>query len=256
MIKLVITETYSELSKFSANAAAACLKNNSDAQVVLPTGNTPLGMYRELIDLNNRGAIDLSRFYFVQLDEYTGIDKNDRRNLFCWMRDIFITPAGIDENRFIRFDPMAEDFNAEAKRIENTIVERGGIGLQILGLGPNGHLGFNEPGTPFDAPIHHVTLSKKTIESNARYWGNADLVPRKAFTLGLGTLSQASQTILLVSSGTKARILVDFLEGPVGPGIPATALRQMRNVTVVADREASELLSPATLSDAETPPRG
>ena len=256
MIKLVITETYDELSKFSANTAANYFRKYSDAQVVLPTGTTPLGMYRELIDLNRTGSLELDRLYIVQLDEYTGIDKNDERNLFRWMKDIFISPAGIDENRCIRFDPMAEDITAETTRIENTIAKRGGIGLQILGLGPNGHLGFNEPGTPFDAPVHHVSLSEKSIESNARYWGDPDMVPRKAFTLGLGTLSRAAQTILLVSSGAKARILADVLEGPVSPEVPATILRNMRHVTVIADREASEFLSPATLAGAETFPGG
>jgi glucosamine-6-phosphate deaminase len=238
---LVTAETYDELSKTAAQAVYDTLALQSTALVVLPSGNTPLGMYRELVQFKDR--VNFDKFCFVQLDEYIDISMTDRRNLFRWMDEVFFTPAGISASRIIRFNSMSQDITGEAVRVENSISEAGGITLQVLGLGPNGHLGFNEPGTDFQAKTHAVELSQASIISNARYWGSPDQVPRKAFTLGLGTLSQAQKTILLVSSRSKVNILADVLNGPVGPDVPATILRMMKNVTVLADREAVDGLS-------------
>jgi glucosamine-6-phosphate deaminase len=243
---LIIAETYDELSVMAAQAVIDFLIPRSNALVVLPSGNTPLGMYRELIQFNGKGRIDFGKSRFVQLDEYIDISKDDHRNLFRWIDKVFFTPAGISEDQVIRFNSMADDVTDEAQRVENAISEAGGITLQILGLGPNGHLGFNEPGTGFHAKTHAVELSPASITSNARYWGNPDRVPRKAFTLGLGTLREAEKTILLVSSRSKSNILADVLEGPVGPDVPASILRLMENVTFMADREAVGCLSPKT----------
>ena len=127
--------------------------------------------------------------------------------------------------------------------MEKTLVDWGGIGLQVLGLGPNGHLGFNEPGTAFDAPTRMIQLTPASIQSNARYWGgDLDAVPKQGFTLGLATLRNAENTLLLVNGPAKAHILRAALYGPVTPQVPATCLRDLPNVHVIADQEAASLL--------------
>jgi len=244
---LVIAETYDALSKMAAQAVVDVLVSQPDSLVVLPSGNTPLGMYRELIRFGQNERVDFRKYRFAQLDEYIDISRNDQRNLYRWMDEVFFNPAGISENQVIRFNSMTEDIRDEARRVESAISEAGGINIQILGLGPNGHLGFNEPGTDFYAETHAVELSPASITSNARYWGSPDLVPRKAFTLGLGTLREAEKTILLVSSRSKASILAAVLEEPVGPDMPASILRLMEHVTVMADREAIACLSYKTV---------
>ena len=126
----------------------------------------------------------------------------------------------------------------EAERMEGEIVARGGIGLAVLGLGPNGHIGFNEPGSPFDAPTRPVRLTAESVASNAAYWGGPEAVPRRAQTLGMALLGAAERAILLVSGVRKRAILRRMLFGPIGPDLPATLLRTMPRVTVIADRDA------------------
>ncbi|MDP6469376.1 MAG: glucosamine-6-phosphate deaminase [Pseudomonadales bacterium] len=241
-IELLVADTYDDLSRKAAELVTEYLLDNPEPLTVLPTGDTPLGMYGEMVRAQQEGKASFTDSRFVQLDEYVGIDQEDDRNLYGWMTRVFLGPAGIGESRTIRFDSAAQDTLAEALRIEKAISQTSGIGLQILGLGPNGHLGFNEPGSAFDSRTRVVDLTPASIESNARYWGSSQRVPQKAFTLGLGILSSARKTILLVSEARKAEILARVLEGPVGSGIPATILRQMENVTVIADGQAASKL--------------
>lgn len=241
-MELIITDTYNELSRVAADVAVEFLHDNPTTPTVIPTGNTPLGLYRELIEKHQNGTIDLTNYCYVQLDEYTGIKKTDQRNLYRWLRQVFLDPIEITELQSIHFDSEAKDTTVESEFIESTIEQIGGIGLCILGLGPNGHLGFNEPGSDFDSKTRRVDLTPESIKSNTRYWGKAELVPPQAFTLGLGTLKTARKTILLVSSAKKAGILAETLKGPITPQVPATMLRTLENVTVIADKDAASRL--------------
>ncbi len=244
-MKLLIAEDYADLSRRAARHVADLLRALDAPTAVLPTGNTPLGMYEELIAAREAGRLDLSRLRLFQLDEYAGIARDDWRSFDGWLRRAFLDRAGVAPGAVTRFDPEAPDPVAEASRMERAIAAAGGIDLLVVGLGLNGHVGFNEPGSPPDSPTRLVDLAPESLRSNAAYWGDEGLVPRRAYTLGLGTLSKARQSLLLVSGGAKAEILAATLDGPVTPEVPATFLRDRPGVTVIADRAALAVARPS-----------
>jgi glucosamine-6-phosphate deaminase len=180
----------------------------------------------------------MAQVRIAQLDEYVGVSPIDRRSLMRWLREGLLEPAQIASNHVYGFDALATDLALAAEEMERAMIALGRIDLAVLGLGPNGHVGFNEPGSAFDSLCRVVDLTPESIVSNARYWGGPDLVPRQAFTLGLGTLSKAHETLLLVSGQGKAKVLEATLYGPISPAAPATYLRSLSNVTVIADKNA------------------
>jgi glucosamine-6-phosphate deaminase len=238
MIRLVEASDYTDLSRRAARLVNAAVAAKPDAVVVFPTGETPLGLFRELVAARHAGAFDASRMHVVTLDEYFGIAGDDRRRLFLWLRRELLDPLAIPGAHIDAFDPAATDPAAEAARIEEVIARLGGIDLAVLGLGANGHLGFNEPGSPFASRARHVTLAPESIRSNAAYWGSEAAVPRDAVTLGLGTIAEARSVLVLASGGRKAPALARALAGPIGPEVPATVLRGHPATTVIADRAA------------------
>jgi glucosamine-6-phosphate deaminase len=228
---------YDDLSRRAAALVAAQLQAKPDSLLVLPTGATPLGMFRALVAAAEAGDVDVSRVRFATLDDYCDIAADDRRRLLLWLRRELLEPLGVGDDRIVAFDP-AGDPEAEPARVEAEIARLGGIALAIVGLGPNGHLGFNEPGSRFDSRARRITLAPESIRSNAAYWGSEDVVPREGFTLGLGTLSAARRLVLVASGAGKRAILAATLEGPVSEAVPATLLRQHPAATVIADRAA------------------
>ena len=239
---IVIVNTPTEFDKRAADVVCEAIEQEPDLLLVLPTGNTPLGMFRELVSRVKSGEVDFSRITLAQLDEYAGIDADDPRSLYLWLKRELIDPIEFPESRVLRFDPRAADPAAEALRIEEAIRAAGGIGMSVLGLGPNGHLGVNEPGTAFDARTFLAKLTPESLISNGRYWGGAENVPPTAYTLGLGSLAEARRTLLLVSGESKTGVLRQVVDGPVGPDVPATVLRNVEKVTVLADQVAGRLL--------------
>ncbi|MFM9941792.1 MAG: 6-phosphogluconolactonase [Hyphomicrobiaceae bacterium] len=234
-MKVVIADNAEDMSRKALALIERLLAGIAEPCVVLPTGNTPLGLYAAAVQAGPRGA--LARARYVQLDEYLGIAPDDRRSLARWADTVLLRPLGIGRDRLIAFDPAAPDAEAEALRVERE-ARRHGLDLALLGLGPNGHLGFNEPGSAFDSVSRVVPLTPASIVSNAVYWGSEADVPRQAFTLGLGTLATAKAAILLVTGAHKAAILRRVLLDPPSPEVPATCLRLLTNATVVADRAA------------------
>ena len=241
-MKLVVADDYEDLSRTAAAQALGILRANPRATLVCPTGNTPVGFYGHLAEAARHERIAWSEVRLVGLDEYAGIGRDDPRRFSLWLKRAFLDPAGIPPARFTGFDPAAEDGPAACARIDKDLTATG-IDLQILGLGLNGHIGFNEPGSPFDSPSRRVALTPESIRSNAAYWGSEDLVPRKGYTLGLATLATAKATLLLVSGRDKAEILAATLQGEIGPHCPATLLRRLAGVTVIADEDAVGLLA-------------
>lgn len=236
-MRIVEVADYAELCRQAADKVVATVAAKPDAVLVLPTGNTPLGLYRELVARHRSGQVDFGRVRFVVLDEYARIDRADPRRLTLWLERALLDAIGAGAERVLAFDPGA-DPDAEAVRVESAIGGLGGIDLAVLGLGPNGHLGFNEPGSTFDSRARLVTLAGETIRSNAAYWGSRARVPVAGLTLGLGTLRQARQLLLLVSGAAKIDIYRKFRDGPVGPSLPATLLRMLDDATVLVDRAA------------------
>ena len=235
---LVIVDDYEALSQAGADWFAEAVKAKPESTIVVATGDTPMGVYRELGDRHARGLIDASRLRVFQLDGYLGLAPDDRRSLFGWMQRSFLEPLGIPEANVIRLAGNAANPREACLAYEQTARQMGGFDLSILGLGPNGHLGFNEPPSPRDAPTRVVDLTPESIRSNARYWGVEADVPHQALTCGMDLLLAARRTLLVVSGARKHDILHRTLEGPQTPDVPASYLQSASNVTVLADRAA------------------
>jgi glucosamine-6-phosphate deaminase len=236
--RTVVVEDADELGRAGADLVAAVISAKPAAAVVAATGATPMGLYAELIARRRAGRIDTASLTALQLDEYLGLGAEDRRSLFGWMRRSFLEPLGIVDERVVRM-PSDGDLDDACAAFDAALEARGGLDLAILGLGPNGHLGFNEPPSDAAAPTRVVELSPVTIAANARYWGDVADVPPTAVTMGMGPLLSARAIVLVVSGADKRSIVHEALEGPVGPGIPASLLRQTdADVTVIVDRAA------------------
>lgn len=236
-MELIVADDYDDLSRRAADIILAQLLEKPSSLLVFPTGNTPRGLFRELIARGRAKRIDVSQVRFVVLDEYAGLEQGDRRSLTTWLKRELLVPLGIGDDRLLQFDPVGHA-RQECDRMEAAIAAWGGLDLALVGLGPNGHLGMNEPGTPFGEPCAHVELTPETIRSNAVYWGSETDVPRTGFTLGLGTLSKAQKFVLLVSGARKADILARVLASPATPELPATVIHRHSTATVIADSAA------------------
>jgi glucosamine-6-phosphate deaminase len=238
-VELIVAKDYAALSRAAADAVAGVIAAKSSASFLLATGSTPMGLYRELAERRRRAELDASRLRAVQLDEYLGIGEADPRSLYGWMIRAVVEPLDIAKENVIRLQGDAPDPEAACRAYDAAVNALGGIDLAILGLGPNGHLGFNEPPANADAPTRVVALTPESIESNGRYWGGADRVPRQALTAGMTTILGARRVILVVSGVHKRHILERTLHGPVTPDVPASFLQTAPIVTVFADRDAA-----------------
>ena len=196
-----------------------------------------MGLYAQLAARRRSGVLDTGGITAFQLDEYLGLAAGDRRSLFGWMRRSFLDPLGVAEDRVVRL-PHDGDMDEGCAAFDRALAARGGLDLAILGLGRNGHLGFNEPPSGPETPTRVVELSPVTLEDNARYWGETADVPTTAVTMGLRHLLRARRIVLVVSGAGKRAVLHRVLEGPVGPEVPASFLREAESdVIVIVDRE-------------------
>jgi glucosamine-6-phosphate deaminase len=244
-MRILLETDYDELSRVGADIIAAAIAAKPDAALLLATGNTPVGLYRELAARKNRGELNTSELRIFQLDSYVGLSIDDPRSLYRWLDREFLKPLGIKPDKVVRLPGDSVSPAAACAAYDDGVASVGGIDLSVLGLGPNGHLGFNEPPSGADSPTRVVTLTAASIESNGRYWGGNDQVPHEALTAGMTTLLAAKRTLLLVSGAHKRDILNRALFGPVTADVPASLLRTARDLTIIADRDAmpSEALS-------------
>lgn len=238
LLDLIIVDDYRALSHIGADWLEAAIQAKPDAAIVVATGVTPMGVYGELAARRSGGPIDTSRLRTFQLDAYLGLTADDPRSLFGWMRRSFLEPLGIPEQNVVRLMGDSPDPWEACRSYERAVRVAGGFDISILGLGPNGHLGFNEPPSPADAPTRVVDLTPESIRSNARYWGGEEQVPRRALTCGMDLLLDARRTLLVVSGAHKQQILRRTIEGPQTPAVPASYLQSAPNVTVLVDRVA------------------
>jgi glucosamine-6-phosphate deaminase len=240
--RILLVSDADELCRTGADLVAGALAADPAASVVAATGRTPVDLYAELAARQHAGLLDASRLTAFQLDEYLGLEPGDRRSLFGWMERTFLQPLQIDGDRVVRL-PLEGDAGSTLEdacaAYDRALTARGGLDLAILGLGPNGHLGFNEPPSDPHDPTRGVALSPATIASNAGYWGEVADVPASAVTMGLAQLLASRAIVVLVSGEGKREIVHRALEGPVGPEVPASFLRETdADVTVVVDRAA------------------
>ncbi|HET7051625.1 MAG TPA: glucosamine-6-phosphate deaminase [Solirubrobacteraceae bacterium] len=237
-MKLRIVEDYEALSFVAAAIVADEIERQGPLVLLPATGSTPIGAYQQLAQRHAARELDSSQITLVQLDEYVDIAPDDRRSLFGWMKRLLIDPLKIPSNCVLPLDGYQADLALSCHRYDQSVRASGGLNLAILGLGPNGHLGFNEPPAGPSAPTRVVQLSPASIESNARYWGSRSLVPTRALTAGMDIILSAQKILLLVSGSHKAEVLRRTLAGKMTDELPASYLRLAPDVTVIADRPA------------------
>lgn len=234
-MRVEVVETYAELSQRAAAIVADLVERKPDAVLGLPTGSTPEGFYRALAERDP----DFSRVRTFNLDEYLGLPREHEQSYGQFMQRHLYSRVNLNPANCQIPNGMAADPEAECLRYEAAIRAAGGMDLVLLGVGHNGHIGFNEPGSPWDARTRRVSLAAKTLEANARFFGSLDEVPREALTMGIGTILEARQILLLASGEGKAEIIRRAVEGEPSVAVPATALQGHPNATVLLDRAAA-----------------
>ena len=232
-MKIIRTDTYEAMSRQAANLISAQIILKPDTVLGLATGSTPLGIYRQLIEWRNKGDLDFSQVTTVNLDEYCGLPPAHPQSYRHFMDLNFFGGIGIDPARTHVPNGMASDLAAECARNDEMVAGLGGIDLQLLGIGRNGHIGFNEPSDVFKKGTHVVDLKPSTIEANARFFSSADEVPRRAITIGIQAIMAARRIVLVASGAEKRGILERALHGPVTPQVPASLLQLHTDLTVV-----------------------
>jgi glucosamine-6-phosphate deaminase len=237
-IGIVIGEDADEVARGAAADVAEVIGGRRRTTVVFAVGESPTALYGDLAERRRTGELDTSGVWAIQLDEYLGVAPDDDRAFFRWLERDVVGPLAIPAERTIPLRGDAANVEVECERYELAVRSAGGIDLAILGLGSNGHLGFNEPPSGPDAPTRVVDLAEATIQSNARYWGGRERVPRRAVTAGMRVILSAKRTILVVTGAGKRAILKRTLEGPITPDVPASHLRTIDGVRIYADRAA------------------
>lgn len=232
------TTDYNDMSRKAANVISAQVIMKPGCVLGLATGSSPLGTYKQLIDWYNKGDLDFSEVKSVNLDEYKGLTKENDQSYYYFMYNNFFKHVNIDLNNTNVPDGTEPDSEKECSRYESVIRSLGGVDLQLLGLGHNGHIGFNEPDDEFAKITHCVDLQPSTIEANKRFFASIDDVPKQAYSMGIGTIMRAKKILLIVSGAEKADILKEVLFGPVTPRVPGSVLQLHNDVVVVADEAA------------------
>lgn len=237
-MKIYEAKDYKDMSRKAANIISAQVIMKPDCTLGLATGSTPIGTYQQLVEWYNKGDIDFSEVTTANLDEYRGIEHTNEQSYYYFMNDNLFGKVNIDKNNTNIPDGTNPDAEAECARYEAVLHALGGVDLQLLGLGHNGHIGFNEPGAEFAKETHCVDLTESTIEANKRFFDSIDDVPRQAYTMGIKTIMKAKKILVVVSGEDKAEIVAKAFFGPVTPEVPASILQMHNDVILVADSAA------------------
>ena len=237
-MKIYKAKDYKDMSRKAANIISAQVIMKPNCVLGLATGSTPIGTYAQLVEWYNKGDLDFSEVTTVNLDEYKGLPRTNDQSYYYFMHQHLFDRVNIDPERTNVPNGMEPDAEKECGRYEELIRSLGGVDLQLLGLGHNGHIGFNEPGEAFEKETHCVELTESTIEANKRFFASADDVPKQAYTMGIKNIMQAKKILVVVSGEDKAAILKEVLYGPITPEVPASILQLHNDVTIVADAAA------------------
>ena len=241
-MKVIVTNSYDETCAVIANMIKELVNAKPDAKLGLATGGTPVPIYKKLIEMNKAGEVDFSRVLTVNLDEYCGIPGTHDQSYRYFMDTNLFDHININKENTSVPCGTAEDLQAECERYEQLVEQTGGVDIQLLGIGNNGHIAFNEPCEEFPEKTHVVDLTQNTIEANARFFESMDQVPKKALTMGIGTIMKAKKIVLLANGPKKAQTIYDTVYGPITPKVPASVLRLHPDVTIFVDEEAGALL--------------
>lgn len=238
MIRFVKARDYDDMSRKAANIISAQIIVKPDSVLGLATGSSPIGAYECLAHWCEKGDLDFSQVTSVNLDEYRGISRDNDQSYYYFMQKNLFSKVNINpENTYVP-DGTIEDEVEACETYDKIIQSTGGVDLQLLGLGHNGHIGFNEPDEVFAKGTHCVDLSKSTIQANSRFFDSIEEVPTQAYTMGIQTIMNAKRILVVVSGEAKAEIVEKSFFGGITPWVPASILQLHRDVTVVGDEQA------------------
>lgn len=242
---VIKAKDYDDMSAKAANIMASQIILKPNSVLGLATGSTPEGLYSRLIKKYNDGELDFSSIKTVNLDEYKGLTRDHDQSYYYFMNDKLFNHVNIDKANTNVPDGTKEDGDAECARYEEIIKSLGGIDIQLLGIGGNGHIGFNEPDDSFIRDTHCVKLTDSTIEANSRFFASKDEVPKFAYTMGIGSIMQAKKILLVASGKSKAKAVYDTICGPITPKVPASVLQLHPDAVIVADEDALSMVENA-----------
>ncbi len=242
-MKVVVVKDYNEISCLAAQIITDQIINKKNSVLGLATGSTPIGVYQELIQKYKKGELDFSKVITFNLDEYCGLSPEHPQSYHFYMWNVLFKHINVKKENINLLNGVTENIAEECKQYEDLIQKSGGIDLQILGIGFNGHIGFNEPDISLDARTHLVDLTAETIRANSRFFNNAQEVPNQAITMGIGAIMQAKKIIMLASGKQKARIVEKTINGSITTKVPATVLQLHNNATIIIDQEVASQLA-------------
>ena len=237
-MRIYKAKDYVDMSRKAANIVSAQVIMKPNCVLGLATGSTPIGLYKQLVEWYNKGDLDFSEVMTVNLDEYKGLSRDNDQSYYYFMHQNLFDHVNIPAENTHLPNGMEPDSQKECQEYTDLIQSLGGVDLQLLGIGHNGHIGFNEPGEAFDKQVHCVNLTQSTIEANKRFFASADDVPKQAYTMGIKTIMQAKKILIVASGEDKAEIVRDAFFGPITPKVPASVLQLHNDVTLVADEAA------------------
>jgi glucosamine-6-phosphate deaminase len=242
-MRIIKATDYDDMCRKAAHILSAQVILKPKSVLGLATGSTSLGVYKRLAEWHAKGDVDFSEVASVNLDEYVGLAPDNPQSYRYYMESNFFQYVNIKHENAHLPNGLAADKAEECARYDAVISACGGIDMQLLGIGHNGHIGFNEPGVVFEKDTHCVSLAEKTIKANSRFFANEAEVPRFAYTMGIRTIMKARRIVLVASGTDKAQILKDSFTGPVTPQVPASILQMHKNVVLVGDEEALSLFA-------------
>ncbi|SKA76169.1 glucosamine-6-phosphate deaminase [Caloramator quimbayensis] len=241
-MRISVVSNYDEMSNLAAEYIVNQINIKRESVLGLATGSTPLGMYKKLIEYYKAGKVDFSKVTTFNLDEYIGLDKENEQSYIYFMKNNLFNHINIKEENVFIPDGTAKDAKAECERYNKFLEKLGPIDIQILGIGVNGHIGFNEPSKDLTLRTHVTDLTEDTRKANSRFFDDISKVPQRAITMGIGDIMRAEKIILLASGKSKAPIIKHMVESGVSTFIPASILKLHKNVEIIADSDAASLI--------------
>lgn len=241
-MRVIIVKDYKELSRKASSILASQLILKPESVLGLATGSTPIGTYEELVKMYKQGVISFTSAITFNLDEYYGLDSKNPNSYRYFMNEMLFNHVDINKNNIHIPNGLAKNVQIECDSYEDMIKEQGGIDMQLLGIGRNGHIGFNEPDIKFEATTHLVNLDEDTIYANSRFFNNIEEVPKQAISMGIKTIMHSKKIVLLACGEEKAQIVYDTIHGKITPELPASVLQLHPDVIVIADEAAAKYL--------------
>lgn len=238
-MRIVVVANYEMMSAKAAQIIVSQIILKPEAIIGLATGSTPEGMYKDLVKFENEGLVDMQSVVTFNLDGYYGIDVKDKQSYHYYMHKHLFDHVKIPSKQIHMPPGQSKDIKMACRTYDELIKKAGGIDVQILGIGQNGHIGFNEPDIKFEAKTHLVALDASTIKANARFFENEDLVPKQAISMGIKNIMQSKKIVLMASGASKADAIYEMVNGPITPNLPASVLQLHPDVVVIIDKDAA-----------------